>query len=178
MPAVQDSAVAIRVLSSAHDDDWTFAELLIAELKEWDLQQSRALEFEDHEVIEVFYPDDIEQIRRQSALPDGCFAIAMDASVPAACAGFRRLSAGKCELYDVYVRPSYRRRGIGSSLVQRLLRQAGAAGYEAMCLETASFMLTAHNLYRSLHFQVREPYRAIPARLAEVTLWMECRLEG
>lgn len=178
MPGTQDAAVAIRVLSPTHDDDWIYVESLIAELKEWDIRQSRALGFADEEVLRVFYPDDVEQIRQQSAPPDGCFAIAMDGSTPAACAGFHRLSPGKCELYDVYVRPGYRGRGIGSSLVQRLLALAGAAGYQAMCLETASFMLTAHKLYRSLQFRVRAPYRDIPAKLADVTMWMECRLPG
>lgn len=176
MPGTQDAAVAIRVLSPTHDDHWIYAESLIAELKQWDVQQSEALGFAHDEVIPVFYQDNLEQIRRQSAPPDGCFAIAMDGSTPAACAGFHRLSPGKCELYDVYVRPGYRGRGIGSSLVRRLLMQAGAAGYEAMCLETASFMLTAHELYRSLQFQVREPYRDIPAKLVAVTIWMERRL--
>lgn len=178
MSGTQDAAVAIRMLSPNTDDDWTYAELLIAELKAWDVQQSRALGFDHDEVIDVFYPDGIEQIRRQSALPDGCFAIAMDVSVPAGCAGFRRLSPSRCELFDVYVRPGHRGRGIGSALVQRLLKQARAAGYAAMCLETASFMHTAHHLYKSLHFHVREPYRGIPARFADVTVWMECGLDG
>jgi ribosomal protein S18 acetylase RimI-like enzyme len=173
---MRDAAVAIRVLSPTTDHDWKHAEILIAELKEWDVRQSLALGFDHDEVIDVFYPDGIDEIRRQSRAGDGCFAIAIDASVPAGCAGFRRLGPGTCELYDVYVRPEHRGRGIGSALVRRLLSQASAAGYEAMCLETASFMLTAHKLYRSLHFQVRDPYRSIPVRLADVTMWMECKL--
>lgn len=178
MSGKQATTVKIRVLSPIADDDWIHAELLITELKQWDVQQSQLLGFAYDEVIKVFYPDNIDDIRGQSAPPDGCFAIAMDATVPAGCAGFRRLSGGACELYDVYVRPGHRGRGIGSALVRRLLSQARAGGYEAMYLETASFMLTAHNLYRSLRFQVRKPYRRIPARFADVTIWMECKLNG
>ena len=63
-------------------------------------------------------------------------------------------------------------------LLRRLMGDAKAAGYQAMVLETAVFMLGAHSLYRALQFQTREPYRAIPEKFAEATLWMECRLSG
>ena len=176
MSFTQDAAVSIRALSSSTEAGWKHAEELIAELKEWDVQQSQTLGFAPAEVLSVFYPDNIEDVHRQSTPPDGCFAIALDNSEAAGCAGFRRLSAGACELYYVYVRPRHRGRGIGSELLQHLLHQASVAGYEAMYLETASFMLPAHNLYRSLQFQVREPYRSIGARFADVTISMECKL--
>lgn len=172
----RNTAFEIRVLLPGSDDYWDHAEALIAELQEWDIQQSKPLGLERDEVIGAFYPDTVDEIRQQSAPPDGCFAIALDSGTAAGCAGFRRLSSGACELLDVYVRPDHRGRGIASTLLRYLLRQAGASGYETMRLETASFMLTAHGLYRSLNFQARAPYRSIPARFADVTLWMECRL--
>jgi len=175
---IKDASGVTRVLSPSTEAEWNHAESLISELKDWDVRQSQTLGFAQDEVLDVFYPDNIEEIRRQSVLPDGCFAIVLDSSDPAGCAGFRRLTSETCELYDVYVRPEHRGRGIGSTLLQHLLNQARAAGYETMRLETASFMLTAHNLYRSLQFQVREPYRSIPARFADVTIWMERKLAG
>ena len=147
MPGMRDAA--------ADDSSWVnhrrprleSTKILIAELKEWDLRQSLALGFHHDGSHRCFLSG---WYRRDSAPKRGgrgTSAIAMDASVPAGCAAFRRLGPGTCELYDVYVRPGCRGRGIGSTLVRRLLSQASAAGYEAMCLETASFMLTAHNLY-------------------------------
>jgi hypothetical protein len=47
-----------------------------------------------------------------------------------------------------------------------------------MLLETAVFMREAHAVYRSLDFQVCPPYRTIPPRFANATLWMERRLPG
>ena len=94
------------------------------------------------------------------------------------CAAFRRLTSDVCELYDVYVRPSCRRRGIGSALLRRLMHEAMVYGYRTMCLETATFMRDAHRLYELLHFQVRAPYRSIPARYAQATKWMECKLDA
>jgi ribosomal protein S18 acetylase RimI-like enzyme len=169
---------AIRILSPATEDEWRHADVLIAELKEWDMQQSQVLGFDRDEVMSVFYPDDIGDIRRHSVPPDGCLLLAMDASLPIGCAAFRRLTSNACEIYDVYVRPTCRGQGIGSMLLQRLMSDAKVAGYRAMYLETATFMHNAHSLYRSLHFQVREPYRSIPVRFAKATMWMECKLDG
>jgi GNAT superfamily N-acetyltransferase len=167
---------AVRVVSPTTEDDWQDADVLITELKEWDLLQSKDLGFDPDEVLSVFYPDDIGDIRRDSVPPDGCFLLARDAHLPAGCAAFRRLTANACELYDVYVRPTSRGRGIGSLLLEQLIGEAKARGYHTMCLETAKFMHDAHRLYRSLQFYMREPYRSIPAMLAEATMWMECKL--
>ena len=168
----------LRVFSPTSEEDWRQAALLIAELKEWDAQQSQGLGFEPGEVMSVFYPDDIADIRGYSVSPLGCLLLAMDGRVPLGCAAFRRLNSDACEAYDVYVRPTCRRRGIGSILLRRLMREARIYGYCTMCLETATFMRAAHKLYESLHFQIRVPYRSIPARQAKATMWMECKLDA
>lgn len=166
----------LRFIAPTIEDEWHHADILIAELKEWDVRQSEALGFDGDEVISVFYPGDIGDIRRDSVPPEGCLLLAIDASLPVGCAAYRRLTSSACELYDVYVRPTCRRMGIGSTLLQRLTRNAKVAGYRTMCLETAAFMHDAHKLYRSLHFQVRDPYRSIPAKFANATTWMESHL--
>src|SRR6185437_7433613 len=107
---------------------------------------------------------------------DGRMLVAMDANQPVGCAAFRRLTSNACEAYNVYVRPSHQGRGIASRLLQQLLSDARGMGYRTMCLETATFMLSAHKLYRSLSFRVRSPYRILPDRLTNVTIWMECTL--
>jgi ribosomal protein S18 acetylase RimI-like enzyme len=168
----------IRLLSPCTEEEWRYADVLITELKEWDVQQSHTLGFDRDDVLSVFYPDDIGSIRRDSVPPEGCFLLAMDASSPVGCAAFRRSTPTVCELYDVYVRPSSRGRGIAAMLLRRLMSDAQAADYHTMFLETAAFMHGAHTLYRSLHFRVRDPYRTVPARFAEATIWMECRLPG
>lgn len=160
------------------DDEWQSADRLIAELKEWDVRQSEALGFDGDEVRRIFYPDAVNDIRRNSLPPDGCLLLAIDASLPVGCAAYRRLSSHVCEVYDVYVRPTCRGRGIGSTLLQRLVCEARIAGYHAMCLETATFMREAHRVYRSLHFQVRAPYRNIPVKFEKATMWMERNLQG
>jgi carbonic anhydrase len=176
MAEAESLSGTIRILSPTTEEEWHHAEILMAELKEWDLQQSQGLGFDRDEVIRVFYSDATGDIRRDSMPPDGCLLLAMDGNMPAGCAAVRRLSSSSCELNNVYVRRLCRGRKISSMLVRRLVSDAKSAGYRAMCLETATFMHDAHNLYRSLHFQVCEPYRDVPAKFAKATMWMQCKL--
>ena len=168
----------VRVIAPTTDHEWHHADILVAELKEWDVRESEALGFDGDEVRSVFYPGNIGDIRRDSVPPDGCLLLAIDGSVPAGCAAYKRLTPHACEMYDVYVRPRCRGKGIGSTLLQRLMSEAKIAGYRVMCLETATFMHEAHRLYTSLDFQVREPYRSIPAKFEKATMWLECNLGG
>lgn len=172
-----DPLDAIRILSPATDAEWSYAEVLEAELKEWDLRQSETLGFDPDEVIKVFYPHKSSDLRH-SVPPDGRMLVAMDANQPVGCAAFRRLTSSACEAYNVYVRPSHQGRGIASALLRQLLGDARGMGYSTMCLETATFMLSAHKLYRSLYFRVRSPYRSLPDRIANATIWMECTLQA
>ena len=41
------------------EEEWTQAELLIAELKEWDAQQCQVLGFDRDDVWSTFYPDSL-----------------------------------------------------------------------------------------------------------------------
>ena len=45
-----------------------------------------------------------------------------------------------------------------------------------MYLETATYMHDAHRLYRSLGFEVRGYYRAVPEQFTAATLSMQCDL--
>ena len=166
----------IQLLSPRTEDEWSQAEVLISELQEWDMQQSQALGFDRDDILSVFYPSDMGDIRRDSVPSGGRFLLAVDASSPLGCAAFRRLTSTECELYDVYVRPRSRGRGVASMLLRHLMSDAKAAGYQTMILETAVFMHSAHSLYRSLRFKARDPYRAVPSRFAKATIWMECSL--
>jgi ribosomal protein S18 acetylase RimI-like enzyme len=169
---------SVEVVSLRPDSavEWRVAEDLINELIEWDVQKSEGLGFTREEVISAFYPDSMASIRRNSEGPDGCFLLATEENGAAGCAAYRRLDSETCELYDIYVRRSYRGSGIGSLLVKRLRREAMAAGYKSMYLETATFMVDAHRLYQSHEFNVREHYRAVPVNLRAAIISMECVL--
>ena len=159
----------IRIISPATDQEWRDAMTMMSELKDWDLEQSRALGLDAGEVERFFYPY-VDHMTRGSLL------LAMDSQSPVGCAAMYRLDETACALHSVYVRPASRGAGIAGQLVRQLVEQAREAGFRAMRLETATFMGEAQKLYAALGFRVREPYRSIPPQFAPFTIPMEIDL--
>lgn len=79
------------------------------------------------------------------------------------------------EIKRMYVRPEYRRKGIGKALLERLLVEAGAVGYSKVWLDSARFMRSAHALYRAHGFREIEPYpeSEIPEEFQPNWIFME-----
>jgi putative acetyltransferase len=64
------------------------------------------------------------------------------------------------ELKRLYVRPEYRRQGIGRALMERSAEEARARGYRSLVLTTSAEMMPlAQNLYDSLGYRTTETYR-------------------
>ena len=166
----------ITLASPATEPEWHEAGILIDELIDWDFERFRPLGFERADLVRAFYPDDLADVRRHCSGADGRFLLARGDGDAAGCASFRRLDAHTCELYNVYVRHGYRGCGIGALLLRQLQDDARRAGYQAMYLETATYMLDAYRLYYSLGFKVRGHYRAIPEQFDALTLSMQCDL--
>lgn len=84
------------------------------------------------------------------------------------------------EIKRMYVRPLARGHGVGRAILERLLADARAIGYQTARLETAVFMREAHALYRSLGFQDRPMFDRAEASLSGIeafVLFMELRLD-
>jgi putative acetyltransferase len=106
--------------------------------------------------------------------PSGILLLARCADHAAGCIALRKLDAGICEMKRLYVRPGDRGRGLGRMLVERLIVEARALGYERMRLDTIeSAMKDAVALYRQMGFREIAPYSSIPV---ESALWMELLL--
>jgi len=73
------------------------------------------------------------------------------------CAAFRKLDENTCEMKRVYIRPSARGCNQGAKLVDRVLREAVASGYEKICLDVLPEFKTALQLYRSYGFTDHPP---------------------
>ncbi len=106
--------------------------------------------------------------------PSGRLRLARYAGHAAGCVALRKLEAGICEMKRLYVRPGDRGRGLGRLLVEGIITEARAIGYERMRLDTIeSAMKDAIALYRRMGFEEIAPYSVIPL---EDALWMELRL--
>jgi putative acetyltransferase len=101
--------------------------------------------------------------------PDGVLLMAMDGRQVAGCVALRKLEDGVCEMKRLYLRPQYRRRGLGRLLAERILSEAAALGYRVMRLDTLDKLKEAMGLYEAMGFRRREPYYGNP--LPGVVYW-------
>ncbi len=92
------------------------------------------------------------------APPSGCLLLAMEGGIPAGCVAMRDLGEGTCEMKRLYVAPEYRGRGVGSLLVEEVIRQAERDGHRRMVLDTLPEMIGAIALYRAHGFVETDRY--------------------
>jgi putative acetyltransferase len=94
--------------------------------------------------------------------PAGALLLALVDGQAAGCVGLRPLPdvdyPNACEMKRLFVRPAYRRWGLGRVLAQRLMDLATQAGYSHMLLDTLDDMEAARGLYGTLGFESIPPY--------------------
>ena len=105
---------------------------------------------------------EIASLPGEYAPPSGQLLLAYVDGELAGCGALRRFAdaddANACEMKRLFVRPGYRRFGLGRLLAQALLDEARRAGYSAMLLDTLDDMEAARELYASLGFVEIPPY--------------------
>jgi putative acetyltransferase len=96
------------------------------------------------------------------AAPLGALLLATVDGEIAGCGALRALPdadyPNACEMKRLYVRPAFRRFGIGRALAQALFDRASQAGYSNLLLDTLDDMEVARGLYASLGFEEIPPY--------------------
>jgi ribosomal protein S18 acetylase RimI-like enzyme len=92
---------------------------------------------------------------------------------PAGCIALRKLERRVCEMKRLFVRPHFRRLGLGRKLVMHLIDEARRRGFTHMRLDTLPSMNDAIALYETLGFHDIAPYRFNPiegSRFLELAL--------
>jgi putative acetyltransferase len=144
------------------------------------IEQARALFREYERWIELDlcfqgFEDEVRNLPGKYAPPEGRLLLAFAGTKPAGCIALRKLSENICEMKRLFVREEFRRLGIGRLLIEKLLAEAAAIGYEKMRLDTfPPKMSKAVELYKTYGFYEIEPYYDNP--FGE-TLYMEAEIK-
>jgi GNAT superfamily N-acetyltransferase len=123
---------------------------VIAIFREYIGSTSVSLDFQNYEA-------ELADLPGKYDAPRGGLFLAWHADAVVGCAGFREVNDGICEMKRVYVRPGVRGQNLGRRLVERILAEGRAAGYNRICLDVLPEFKAAQQLYESLGFAPAEP---------------------
>jgi GNAT superfamily N-acetyltransferase len=90
--------------------------------------------------------------------------------------GLKRLSDSVGEIKRMFVRPAARGLGVGRAIIEQLIADAREMRFEAVYLESASFMHPAHALYRSVGFVPSDSYAGREFEGVDVSVFMRLDL--
>jgi len=107
--------------------------------------------------VESMVSSDIED-RAKFYPPEGRFYLIRRGEAHVGVGCLKRITPSVAEIQRMYVRPHVRGVGAGRLLLQQLLSDARAIGYEVVRLESLKFLSAAHALYKSVGFAEITPY--------------------
>ena len=108
------------------------------------------------------FDEELANLPGPDAPPAGMLLTAQVEGALAGCCALRQIDnvdyPNACEMKRLYVRPAFRRLGLGRVLAEAILDAARQAGYTCVLLDTLSDMETARALYTDLGFEEIPPY--------------------
>lgn len=108
------------------------------------------------------FETELASLPGEYAEPRGALLMALVNEEVAGCCALRPLDnvdyINACEMKRLYVRPLFRKSGLGRQLAEAILDQARLAGYNSVLLDTLDDMESARALYEELGFSEIPPY--------------------
>jgi putative acetyltransferase len=109
------------------------------------------------------FDEELASLPGKYSPPEGRLLLAASNDQIAGCIALRKHDAGTCEMKRLFVRPEFRREGLGRVLIDKLIEEARTIGYSRMCLDTVpGKMDKAITLYHAYGFREIEPYYDTP----------------
>jgi putative acetyltransferase len=108
------------------------------------------------------FDEELANLPGDYAAPGGALLIARVDEAWAGCVALRSITdvdyANAAEMKRLYVRPAFRRLGLGRLLSEAILDRARELGYSCVLLDTLNDMEAARALYEELGFEEIPPY--------------------
>jgi ribosomal protein S18 acetylase RimI-like enzyme len=104
------------------------------------------------------FDEELNIINSMYGSPTGCLLLVYDNELPIACAAYRKIGEDICELKRMYIKPDYRRNGVGQEIMNILCTRAKLNGYKLMRLDTLDTMTPAIKLYSNNGFYTINAY--------------------
>jgi GNAT superfamily N-acetyltransferase len=101
--------------------------------------------------------DVVVEIARLLQPPHSVYIAEVDGQA-AGTGGLKEIGPDVGEIKRMYVDPAFRGRGVARAILERLVADGRVAGYRALRLESAAWMVEAHALYRSVGFVEGDDY--------------------
>jgi putative acetyltransferase len=109
------------------------------------------------------FEQELARLPGHYAPPDGRLLLAEYDGQMAGCVALHKWEDGICEMKRLYLRPSFRRKGLGRVIAEKIIAEARSIGYQRMRLDTIGpLMKDAVEMYRKLGFREIAPYRPNP----------------
>lgn len=132
-----------------------------------DLEQTRLIFLEYAEALGIDlcfqnFEEELSNLPGDYAPPRGALLLVRVDGKVAGCCALRPIDgvdyANAAEMKRLYVRPAFRRFGLGRQLAELILDVARTKGYSAVLLDTLDDMEAARALYEDLGFEEVPPY--------------------
>ncbi len=141
-------------------------ELIVPQSTEqWDEARQVLIEYSESLKVDLCFQGfeaELASLPGPYAGAGGLFLLALVDGQVAGSGAFRDLPdsdyPNACEMKRLFVRPAFRRFGLGRTLAQALIDRATEAGYSCMLLDTLDDMEAARGLYESLGFEEVPPF--------------------
>jgi putative acetyltransferase len=120
------------------------------------------------------FEEELATLPGHYAPPEGRLLLAEYEGQLAGCIALHKWETGVCEMKRLYLRPSFRGKGLGRALAETIIAEARTIGYQRMRLDTIEpIMKDAVGMYRTLGFHEIGAYRPNPIAGA---MYMELHL--
>lgn len=101
---------------------------------------------------------EIASLTTRYRLPEAALFVAREEDIPVGCVGWRRKGSEAAEIKRLFVQPTFRGRGFGRALVEKVMLDIADRGFSRIVLETAEHWPAALAMYRELGFCRCPPY--------------------